>query len=297
MKTKQKVIVILGQTATGKSDLAVAIAKKIDGEVISADSRQVYKGLNIGSGKITKKEMRGVHHHMLDIVNPKNTFSVSQFKDMAEKKIIDILKRGKTPILCGGTGFYIDAITKNTIFPEVPPNKNLRKKLEKETTEQLFKQLQKLDSARAKNIDSKNKVRLIRSIEIALFLGKVPKIPKQKAKYNFQKIGLYLPKNLLEDKIKNRLSKRIKKGMLAEVKNLHTKGVSWNRLESFGLEYKYIALYLQKKLTKHEMLTKLETEIYHYAKRQWTWFKRDQDVLWFEGYTKTNFKKICAKIK
>ena len=128
---KSKVIVILGTTATGKSDLAVKIAKKIKGEIISADSRQVYIGLDIGTGKITQKEMRGVPHHLLDVANPKHKFSVVQYKKLAEEKIKEIISRGNVPIICGGTGFYIDAITNGTIFPEVPPNKSLRKILEK----------------------------------------------------------------------------------------------------------------------------------------------------------------------
>src|SRR3989338_11675290 len=127
----KKILVILGQTATGKSDLAVKIAKKIHGEIISADSRQVYKGLDIGTGKITKREMGGVSHHLLDIANPKRKFTVAEYKKLAEIKIQEIISRDKIPIICGGTGFYIDAVTKGIIFPEVPPNIKLRKSLEK----------------------------------------------------------------------------------------------------------------------------------------------------------------------
>ena len=125
----KKVIVVLGQTATGKSDLAVKIAKQVNGEIISADSRQVYKNLNIGTGKISKKEMQGIPHHLLDVANVKNKFTVSEYQKLAEKKIKEIISRNKIPIICGGTGFYIDAITKGIVFPEVPPNNKLRKKL------------------------------------------------------------------------------------------------------------------------------------------------------------------------
>src|ERR1035437_2741649 len=159
---KEKVIVILGQTATGKSNLAVKIAKKVNGEIISADSRQVYKGLDIGTGKITQKEMKGIPHHLLDVANPKKQFSIALYKKLAEAKIEEIIASGKTPIICGGTGFYIDAITKGVIFPEVPPNFKLRKNLLRNDATALFRKLQKLDPERAKNIDSKNKVRLIR---------------------------------------------------------------------------------------------------------------------------------------
>jgi tRNA dimethylallyltransferase len=143
-------LVILGPTATGKSDLAVEIAKKYNGEVISADSRQVYKGLDIGSGKITKKEMCGVKHYMLDVISPKSVFSVAQFKKKTEKIIADIHKRGKLPILCGGTGFYISTVVDGLTFPDVKANNVLRNKLEKQTTEKLFETLKKLDPERAR---------------------------------------------------------------------------------------------------------------------------------------------------
>ena len=171
---KPKVIVIMGQTATGKSALAVKIAKKIGGEIISADSRQVYKGLDIGTGKIFTKEMKGISHYLIDIESPKNKFTAAQFKELAEEKIKEIIARGKTPIICGGTGFYIDAITKGVVFPEVPPNYPLRKKLALANDRALMLKLKKIDPERAKNIDPKNKVRLIRAIEIAKALGKVP---------------------------------------------------------------------------------------------------------------------------
>lgn len=287
---KPKIIVVLGQTSTGKSDFAVEIAKRVGGEIISADSRQVYKGMNLGTGKITKKEMRGIPHYLLDVVSPKKVFSVSDFQKLASSAINDILKRGKTPILCGGTGFYIDAVINGTTLPEVPPNKKLRNTLEKKSTEQLFKMLEKLDSARAKNIDRKNKVRLIRAIEIAKALGSVPAVSHE-SKYKVTKIGLTMPDEILKEKIKVRLISRIKKGMLSEIQNLHDSGISWKRMESLGLEYRYGALYLQKKLTKEEMIEKLNTEIWHYAKRQKTWFKRGKDTIWIDP-RKNNSKFI-----
>jgi tRNA dimethylallyltransferase len=149
-KQRNKVVVILGPTATGKSDLAVKLAQKYNGEVISADSRQVYTGLDLGTGKITKKEMLGVPHHMLDVVSPKKVFTVSEWKEQAEKIIIDIISRGKLPIICGGTGLYIQSIVDNVVFPEVPPNLPLRKKLEKKSKLELIEILKKLDPRRAK---------------------------------------------------------------------------------------------------------------------------------------------------
>ncbi|MEK7585830.1 MAG: tRNA (adenosine(37)-N6)-dimethylallyltransferase MiaA [Patescibacteria group bacterium] len=296
--SKNKIIVILGQTSTGKSDFAVGVAKKIDGEIISADSRQVYKGMDLGTGKITKKEMRGVPHHLLDVVNPKKIFSVSDFKKLADKKIEEILTRGKIPIICGGTGFYIDAVVDGTILPEVPPNKNLRAVLSKKSAEQLFVMLKKLDPTRAKNIDAKNKVRLIRAIEIAKALGHVPSLASDgiNTKYQVLKIGLMLPDELLKGRIYARLLARIKKGMLGEIKNLHKQGISWKRMEQLGLEYRYGALYLQGKMNRKEMMEKINTESWHYAKRQKTWFKRDKNIIWIDP-RKVNLKSFDVKVR
>lgn len=287
---KPKIIVILGQTATGKSDLAVEIAKEFNGEIISADSRQVYKGLNIGSGKITKREMKGVSHHLLDIVSPKSVFSVLQFQKKANKIISDISKRGKVPIIAGGTAFYIQSIVDNISIPEVKVNKELRKKLESQETVKLFKTLEKLDPQRAKNIDSKNKVRLIRAIEIAKAIGKVPKVTKNK-KYESLQIGLYWPDNILKKRIYDRLIARLKNGMVGESRKLHKNGLSWKRMESLGLEYRFTAQFLQKKISKEEMIEKLNTEIWHFAKRQKTWFKKDKRIKWFKPTQISSIKK------
>jgi tRNA dimethylallyltransferase len=306
MENKPKIIVILGQTATGKSDFAVEIAKQISGEVISADSRQVYKGMDLGTGKITKKEMRGIPHHLLDVANPKKVFSVSDFKKLADKKIKEITKRGKVPILCGGTGFYIDAVVDGVILPEVAPNPKLRATLEKKPNEVLFKMLEKLDPVRAKNIDAKNKVRLIRAIEIAKTLGHVPSLASDgtNTQYQVLKIGLTLPDEVLKEKIYKRLIARMKKGMIKEIENLHKNGLSWKRMESFGLEYKYGSQYLRKKLNKYTpslasdreiMIEKLNTESWHYAKRQKTWFKRDKDTIWIDP-RKLNQKFFYIKV-
>lgn len=282
---KQKCIVILGQTSTGKSDFAVALAHllKKDGvtaEIISADSRQVYKGLDLLSGKITKREMRGIPHHLLDIVSPKKVFSVAEFQKKAARAIVDISARGHLPILVGGTGFYIDAVVSGTVLPEVPPNPKLRAQLEKQSVEKLFTQLQTIDSERATSIDKHNKVRLIRAIEIATALGKVPQVTTQKSPYDVITVGLTTSDDELKQRIHNRLVKRLKQGMIGEAKLLHKKGVSWKRMQELGLEARYTALHLQGKLSKEEMLTQLETAIWHYAKRQKTWFKRNTSIHW-----------------
>ncbi|KKT25191.1 MAG: tRNA dimethylallyltransferase [Candidatus Nomurabacteria bacterium GW2011_GWF2_43_8] len=267
----QKVCVILGQTATGKSDLAVKIAKKLGGEVISADSRQVYKGLNISTWKITQKEMRGIPHHLLDMANPRRVFTVAEYQKLAIYAIAEIIKRGKIPIICGGTGFYIDAITKGTIFPEVPPNIKLRKELTIKSAIALFKVLKKLDAKRAKNIDSQNKVRLIRAIEIVKALGKVPHLTEKKPDYKFIKIGLYLPEKLLKKKNEQRVKKMFRAGLLGEIKKLKRAGVSDKRLKEFGFGY--------DKPTPEKVIK----ETLKYAKRQMTWFKRDKEIKWFDA--------------
>jgi tRNA dimethylallyltransferase len=294
---KPKILVILGPTASGKSDLAVKLAKKFNGEVISADSRQVYKGLNIGTGKITKKEMMGVSHHLLDVEDPKKTFTVARFKELAEEKIEEILNRGKLPIICGGTGFYIQAIVDNISLPEVLPNKKLRENLSSKSKNELFEILKKLDPERAKNIDNQNPHRLIRAIEIAKSLGRVPEIKNIESKYEFLQIGIETQDEILKEKIERRLIARIKKGMLAEAKKLHEKGLAWKRMEELGLEYKYLALFLQKKLPKEEMINQLSYAIWHYAKRQKTWFKRDSRIKWFKNTQISKMEKEIRSFK
>lgn len=280
-ETQYKVIAVVGPTASGKSALAVDIARLVGGEIVSADSRQTYVGLNIGTGKVTKSEMLSVPHYMLDVANPKRKMSVVQYERLATRAICDILKRGKVPIICGGTGFYIDAILTNASFPAVPPNSKLRKELEKLSPEKLFKKLQKIDPTRAKNIDSKNSRRLIRAIEIATTLGNVPKSTLPKERYDTFYIGLTLQKEELAERIKTRLLARIRRGMVAEARKLHEQGLSWKRMESLGLEYRFLAQFLQNKILKDEMLRDLETAIRQYSKRQMVWFKRNKKIKWF----------------
>jgi tRNA dimethylallyltransferase len=283
MSEKPKLIVIVGPTASGKSDLAVKIAKKINGEVISADSRQVYKGLNIGTGKITKKEMKGVKHHLLDVCSPKKRFTVSDFIIRTNKTIVQIVRENKIPIVCGGTGFYIDALLGDKQIPAVAPNLKLRKQLEKKSVEELFKILKKLDPERAKNIDAQNPRRLVRAIEICKAIGKVPshfaKASRDKT-YDVLKIGIKIEEKELKKRINKRIEKWFKMGLLKEVWNLHKKGLSWKRMGEIGLEYKIVSQYLQNKISKEEMVKRMQTETWQYAKRQLTWFKKDKNIIW-----------------
>jgi len=272
--------VILGPTASGKSALAVKMAKKINGEIISADSRQVYKGLDIGSGKITKKEMGGVPHYCLNIISPKKIFTVVDFKKRADKAIEEIFAKNKTPIIVGGTGLYIQAIVDNIVLPEVKPDWKLRKELEKKTTEEMFKMLKKLDPERAKNIDAKNPRRLIRAIEIAKALGKVPNLAVKPPSWGSLQIGLKLPDEILKKNIEKRIKKMLKSGLVAETKKLRKSGLSWKRIYELGFEYRYPALFLRGEISKDEMLAKMLIENWQYAKRQMTWFKRDKRIKW-----------------
>lgn len=304
---KKKILVIVGPTATGKSDLAVFLAKKISargrpasgwngGEIISADSRQAYKGLDIGTGKITKKEMGGVPHHLLDVTTPKRIFTVSEYKKLGEKALQNIWRQGKLPIICGGTGFYIQALVDGIILPEVPPNKKLRKQLEKKSTATLFLMLKKLDPRRAKEIDAKNPRRLVRAIEIAKYLGKVPHLEVQPpSNVGVLRIGIDMPDKILKERIEKRLLTRIKQGMIEEAKRLHREGISWKRMEELGLEYRYLAQYLQGKITKKQMTEGLEQAIWQYAKRQRTWFKRDKRITWFRPQQKKNIEKLVRR--
>ncbi len=281
-KRLPKILVVLGPTATGKSDLAVYLAREFNGEVISADSRQVYKGLDIGSGKITRAEMMGVPHHLLDVADPrKKIYNVDEFRRDGAIAIADISSRGKLPIIAGGTGFYIDALVSGEVFPEVQPDQKLRNRLAKKSAEALMKEITKLDPRRAKALDPFNKVRIIRAIEIARALGSVPKTKKKKL-YDVIYIGLNLDTEKLRQKIHVRLLNRMKGGKLVrEVSKLRTSGMTWKRLHALGLEYRYLALYLQNKMSKADMLSALEQEIAHYAKRQMQWFKRNKGIVWF----------------
>jgi len=286
-QSRNKVLVILGPTASGKSELGVRLAKKFGGEIISADSRQVYKGLDVGTGKITRQEMKGVPHHLLDVANPKKQFTVADYKSLA----LEALRKITQPVVVGGTGFYIDALAGTINFPDVPSNKVLRNKLNKLSQEKLFKMLEKLDARRAKSIDPHNKVRLIRALEIIEKIGAVPKSRILNPKSEFIFIGL-LPDDL-DKRIRVRLEKRLD-GMIREGQKLYRKGLSYKRMHELGLEYRYIAMYLQGKLNKLDMLNKLYKEIRRYSKRQMTWFKRNKKIKWFKP---EEYKEIVAHLR
>jgi tRNA dimethylallyltransferase len=280
---KLRIIVIGGPTASGKSDLAIMLARRFHGEIISADSRQVYRGMNIGTGKVTKKEQKMVSHHLLDIADPRRQYTVAHWKTAAQRAIRDIVRRGKTPVVCGGTGFYIDTLVYDMALPSVKPNAPLRAELGKLSTDTLFKRLTKLDPARAVTIDQHNPVRLIRALEIVMSTGRPVPVTVHQSPYELLYLGVNVPKEKLTERITQRLDARLKRGMVAEVKKLHANGVSWKKLESFGLEYRWLARYLQGTITRTEMRDGLLHDIIAYSKRQMTWFRRNSDIQWISA--------------
>jgi len=276
---RKKLIVILGPTATGKSSLGVNLALKFRGEIISADSRQVYGGLNIGSNKITAPEMKEVNHHLIDVASPKFDFNVVRFQKMAYVAINNIIKKGKLPFLVGGSPLYLYAVTEGWVFPPAPRNNILRKEMASKNNEQLCEILKKLDPVYLKKIDRSNPHRLIRAIEISTCLGYVP--PKLSCPlFNTLLIGLNPDPKVLEENIKKRLNKRIKIGLIDEINDLHRKSLSWKRLEAFGLEYRWGSLYCQGKIDKKEMEKRIIRDSIKLAKRQMTWFKKDNRISW-----------------
>ena len=276
------IIAVVGPTASGKSDLAVGIAREFRGEIISADSRQVYRGLDIGSGKITADEMQGISHHLIDVADPRDTYTVSEYVRDAQAALAMIQESGKAPIICGGTGFYIEALTDDASIPDVPPNEALRSELRSKAAPELFALLAAKDPSRAASIDRNNPHRLIRALEIVAAHGYVP--PRTaRPRTDIIWIGIDTPRAKLRDQIRQRLMKRVDQGLIEEVASLHSHGVSWQRLESLGLEYKYVALYLQTKLPKDLMIETLYREICAYAKRQMTWFRRNKQIRWFDS--------------
>ena len=284
MERKPKILAVVGPTATGKSDLAVALARRFGGEIVSADSRQVYRGLDLGTGKIGRSEMRGVPHHLLDVADPKRVYSVARFQRDGRKAIAGILSRGKLPIVVGGTGFYIDALLLDMKFPEVKPDPRLRERLAKLSAAELFARLTALDPRRAEEIDRNNPVRLVRAIEIATHYGPVAPVTTS-SPYDIVWLGLRTDRETLAERIASRLAKRMRRGMRAEFARLREGGLSARRMEALGLEYRYGSRLISGGITKEEFMTSLAREILRYAKRQMTWWKRNADIRWFDVVT------------
>ncbi len=271
----RSIIAVVGPTASGKSDLAIQLAKKLNGEIISADSRQVYKGMDIGTGKVINSD---IPHYLLDVASPKRKFTVQQFQKKAKEAIEKIKKKNKTVIVCGGTNFYVRALLDGLVLPEVKPDEKLRKELEKLSVQDLYEKLKKADPRRANNIDRNNPRRLIRALEIVIKQGSVPQLNKKP----LPAIYIGIDRNNLEQRIEQRLDERLSQGMVEEVKELR-KQISWKRLEEFGLEYRYIALYLQKKISYDQMRSQLLQAIIQFSKRQRRELKADPRINWIEN--------------
>lgn len=293
----QKVLIVVGPTASGKSALGVRLAKIFNGEVISADSRQVYRGLDIGTGKITKREMKGVPHHLLDIASPKRQFSAHDFVKAAHKAIADIAKRGKLPIIVGGTGFYIDALVGRIVLPDVPPDPAFRRMHNKKTCATLLRELKRLDARRAREIgrspsERNNKVRIIRAIEIARTLGKNP-APQGSALYDALWIGIAPSDAVLKKKIVMRLKARLRGGMVIEAITLHKAGLSFRRMRELGLEYRSLARFLNAEISKAELVSELGSDISRYARKQIGYWKRNKAINW---YKPSDSAQLAAKV-
>jgi tRNA dimethylallyltransferase len=275
-----RLIAIVGPTASGKTALAVEIARAVGGEVVSCDSRQVYRDLDLGTGKATRAEMRGVPHHLLDVASPSRPYSVAKYKRDALRAIRGILRRGKVPILCGGTGLYADAVVYGQTFPAVPQNPGLRRELAALSTEAMAARLAATDPERAAAIDPRNRHRLERAIEIAEALGAVPKLPPRTPRFDALWIGVAPEKGELHARIGARLDARLRRGMIAEAKRLRAGGLSWRRFETLGLEYRWLGRFLRGEISRQTMRDSLLAEIRRYAKRQMTWFRRNKKIAW-----------------
>ncbi len=277
----KKVIFITGATASGKSEIAIWLALKINGEIINADSRQVYKYLNIGSGKISGKDKKIVKHHLLDIAHPKRNYSLGKWLKDVDEVIKKIYRKNKIPIICGGTILYLKALKEGWVLPNVKPNYKLRKELEKFSADELYEILLKLDPERAKTIQKENKRRLIRAIEIATFLGKVPSLKKE-PKYEILVVAPYVDFKRLERKIYKRLIKRVK-GIIREIKKLRKLGLSLERIISFGLEYRWFGKYVKGEIDLKTAIEKCYKDIRRFAKKQINELKKLNYVYWFKN--------------
>jgi len=278
---KPKIVVVVGPTASGKTGMAVELAKRFNGEVVSADSRQVYRGMDIGTAKVTTEEMQGIPHHLLDVASPTEVYTASDFARDAKIVINDIISRGRLPIVAGGTFFYIDTLLGKVTVPEVPPDQVLRATLEEKSAADLLSILESLDPDRAASIEPENQRRLVRAIEIATYLGKVPPQSPSDCPYDVLTIGLLINIETHGEIVKQRIIERLNTGMADEVRTLLESGVTHERLESFGLEYRYLSRYLRGLLDYDSMVEELSVKTRQFAKRQMTWLKRDKTIQWF----------------
>ena len=271
-----KLIVIAGTNASGKSGLGVELASRYGGEVVSADSRQVFRGLDLGSGKITPQEMRGVPHHLIDVCQPGDFFSMADFQRLAYAAIDGIQARGKLPFRVGGTGLYVDAVAEGYELSDRAPDLALRAELETHTTPELYQMLQ--EKLPGTEIDPRNRNRVMRALERLAADDYHP--GKRQPRYEVLKLGVSWDRETLKQRIDERLERRLRDGMVQEVQGLLDAGVSREFLMKLGLEYRYLTRYLDGELTYEQMVLELGNAIKKFAKRQVTWFKKDPAIHW-----------------
>lgn len=285
---KPKVIVICGPTASGKTALSIQLAQKINGEIISSDSMQIYKNMNIGTAKPDKQEMQGIKHYLLDFVEPNQRYSVADYKKDAENAIEDILQKGKVPIIVGGTGLYVDSLIYGIEYPNIEFDENYRKKLEKraekEGLEKLYEKAKKIDPQAMKKISRNDQKRILRVLEIYNATGKTKteqeiESRKNEVKYDYRVFAINMDREKLYDRINKRVDVMIQKGLIEEVENLLKK---YNEFPTAmqGLGYKEVVEYIQGKVLKEDMIENIKRESRRYAKRQITWFKKNKQTIW-----------------
>ena len=290
-------VVIVGTNASGKSDLGIRLAKHFGGEIVSADSRQVYRGLDLGSGKITPAQAATVRHHLIDVADLSEYYSLARYQLAAYNAIDSISGAGKLPFLVGGTGLYISAIVEGYQLVDVPPNDQLRAELEPLPLTQLVERLESSDPDAANRIDRSNRRRLIRAIEIAAAGYTDSAAHQNLPRYNCLQLGLTWPRDILGKRIEKRLQERLANGMIDEVTRLRARGVPDLRLDKLGLEYRYISRYLRGELrTVDDLFQQLAIAIRQFAKEQLTWFKRDRRIIWLDPFT-DYFREACQHIR
>lgn len=274
---KKNLIVILGPTASGKTRLGVRLAAELGSEIISADSRQVYRGMDLGTGKdLSEYRLYGktIACHLIDIIDPEEEFNLFEYQKRFYQVFGALHDKGILPVMVGGTGLYLEAVLAGYVLPEAKPDERLRRELAGKSMDELRAQLLALKPELHNKTDLEDRGRLIRKIEVELARKKHGEAKKQNPLIDACVFGIRCPRDLLRKKISERLSHRLKTGLVEEVAALHARGLSWERLDSFGLEYRYLARYLQKKMTWEEMADGLEIAIGQFAKRQMTWFRR-----------------------
>lgn len=279
---KPPVVAIVGPTASGKTGLAIQLAQEFAGEVVSADSRQVYRGLDIGTAKVTKAEMDGVPHHLIDVATLPNIYTAHDFVRDAAQTITNITKRDHLPIIAGGTFFYLDLLFRKTTAAPAPPNPKLRDKLQTKSAAQLFTELKQIDPGRAATIDRHNPRRLIRALEIAAAQGKNPPLTAEENPYQTLTLGINRDRNELRERFAARAQDWLESGIVAETQALLASGISRARLQELGFEYTLVLQLIDGELSTAEWRERFVQKNWQYAKRQLTWLRRDPDIHWID---------------